>query len=228
MKQFSVFRYLKQFSLLIFLFAVVGALSVFFYGRSQQQYVASTVIRYTNDGAKQGYTPDGSPLRVEEIFSPAVVDAALADLGYESDIDFIRSNCYVEEVIPESRQKLNEALLEKGEEPNYIADTYRVYYVGDNDSGEEFAWNVLDAIVNNYYDFYAGKYVEKPLQNNGVSALSEGNYDFLESAQVLDDSVSEMLDYLLSKREDYPYFRSVETGYTYSDLCQIYSFMYDY
>ncbi len=228
MKQFSVFRYLKQFSLLIFLFAVVGALSVFFYGRSQQQYVASTVIRYTNDGAKQGYTPDGSPLRVEEIFSPAVVDAALADLGYESDIDFIRSNCYVEEVIPESRQKLNEALLEKGEEPNYIADTYRVYYVGDNDSGEEFAWNVLDAIVNNYYDFYAGKYVEQPLQNNGVSALSEGNYDFLESAQVLDDSVSEMLDYLLSKREDYPYFRSVETGYTYSDLCQIYSFMYDY
>ncbi|MBQ2201049.1 MAG: GGDEF domain-containing protein, partial [Clostridia bacterium] len=228
MKQFSVFRYLKQFSMLIFLFAVVGALSVFFYGRSQQQYVASTVIRYTNDGAKQGYTPDGSPLRVEEIFSLAVVDAALADLGYESDIDFIRSNCYVEEVIPESRQKLNEALLEKGEEPNYIADTYRVYYVGDNDSGEEFAWNVLDAIVNNYYDFYAGKYVEQPLQNNGVSALSEGNYDFLESAQVLDDSVSEMLDYLLSKREDYPYFRSVETGYTYSDLCQIYSFMYDY
>ena len=33
MKQFSVFRYLKQFSLLIFLIAVVGALSVFFYGR---------------------------------------------------------------------------------------------------------------------------------------------------------------------------------------------------
>ena len=228
MREFSVFRYLKQFSLLIFLLAVIGALSVYFYGESQQRYVASTVIQYTNDGAKEGYTPDGSPLHVEEIFSPAVIDAALADLGYQSDIDFIRSNCYVEEVIPENQQKLNEALLDKGEEPSYIADTYRVYYVGDNDSGEEFVWNVLDAIVNNYYEFYAGKYVEQPLQNNGVSVLADGNYDFLESAQVLDDSVSEMLDYLLSKRDAYPYFRSVETGYTYNDLYQIYNYIYNY
>ena len=228
MKEFSIFRYLKQFSLLIFLMAVIGALSVFFYGRSQQRYIASTVIQYTNDGAKEGYTPDGSPLNVEEIFSPTVIDAALADLGYRSNIDIIRSNCYVEEVIPEQQQKLNDALLEKGEQPNYIADTYRIHYVGDSESGEEFAWNVLDAIVNNYYEFYAGKYVEQPLQNNGVSVLSEGNYDYLESAQVLDDSVSEMLDYLLDKRTSYPYFRSVETGYTYNDLYQIYNFLYSY
>ena len=228
MKEFSVFRYLKQFSLLILLLAVIGSLTVYFYGRSQQRYIASTVIQYTNSGAKEGYTPDGSPLNVEEIFSPAVIDAALTDLGYESSIDIIRSNCYAEEVIPEEQQKLNDALLEKGEQPNYVADTYRVNYVGDSESGEEFAWNVLDAIVNNYYEFYAGKYVEQPLQNNGVSVLSEGSYDYLESAQVLDDSVSEMLDYLLDKRACYPYFRSVETGYTYNDLYQIYSFLYDY
>ena len=182
MKEFSVFRYLKQFSLLIFLLAVIGSLTVFFYGQSQQRYIASTVIQYTNDGAKGGFTPDGSLLNVEEIFSPTVIDAALTDLGYPSNIDFIRSNGYVEEVIPEKQQKLNDALLEKGEEPDYIADTYRVYYVGDNESGEEFAWNVLDAIINNYYEFYAGKYVEQPLQNNGVSVLSEGKYDYLESA----------------------------------------------
>ncbi len=228
MKEFSVFRYLKQFSLLILLLAVIGSATVYIYGKSQQRYIASTVIQYTNSGAKEGYTPDGSPLNVEEIFSPTVIDAALADLGYRSNIDVIRSNCYVEEVIPENQQKLNDALLEKGEQPGYVADTYRINYVGDSESGEEFAWNVLDAIVNNYYEFYAGKYVEQPLQNNGVSVLSEGNYDYLESAQVLDDSVSEMLDYLLSKRASYPYFRSVETGYTYNDLYQIYSFLYNY
>ncbi len=228
MKEFSVFRYLKQFSLLIFLLAVIGSLTVYFYGQSQQRYIASTVIQYTNDGARKGYTPDGSPLNVEEIFSPAVIDAALADLGYRSNIDIIRSNCYVEEVIPEKQQKLNDALLEKGEQPTYVADTYRVNFIGDNESGEEFAWNVLDAIINNYYEFYAGKYVEQPLQNNGVSVLSEGNYDYLESVQILDDSVSEMLDYLLDKRASYPNFRSVETGYTYSDLYQIYNFLYNY
>lgn len=228
MREFSVFRYLKQFSLLIFLFAAVGSLAVYFYGQSQQRYIASTVIQYTNNGAKDGYTPDGSPLNVEEIYCPTVIDAALADLGSLTNIDVIRSNCYVEEVISENQKKLNEALLEKGEEPNYIADTYRVYYVGDNDSGEEFAWDMLDAILNSYCEFYAGKYVEEQLQNNGVSVLAEGNYDYLERAQVLEDSVLEMLNYLLSKRESHPYFRSVETGYTYSDLYRIYNFLYNY
>ena len=228
MKEFSVFRYLKQFSLLIFLLAVVGSLAVFFYGQSQQRYIASAVIQYTNDGAKDGYTPDGSPLNVEEIYCPTVIDAAMTDLGYPTSIDVIRSNCYVEEVVSENRQKLNEALLEKGEEPDYISDTYRVYYIGDSETGRDFAWDVLDAVINSYYKFYAGKYVEEPLQNNGVSVLAEVSYDYLESAQVLDDSVLEMLNYLLNKRESHPYFRSVETGYTYSDLYNIYHFIYNY
>ena len=228
MRKFSILRYLKQFSLLIFLLSVIGSLAIYFYGKSQQHYVASAVIQYTNDGAKEGYTPDGSPLNVDEIYSSTVIDAAMTDLGYQSNIDSIRSNCYVEEVIPEAQQKLNEALLEMGEDPSYVTDTYRVYYIGDNNTDEDYAWNVLDAIIKNYYEFYAEKYVEEQLQNNGVSVLAEGNYDYIESAQVLDDSVSEILDYLLNKRASYPYFRSVETGYTYDDLYRIYNNLYDY
>ena len=228
MREFSILRYLKQFSLLIFLFSILGALGIYFYGNSQQRYVASAVIQYTNQGAKDGFTPDGSPLNVEEIYSSTVIDAALTDLGYQTDIDSVRSKCYVEEVIPEKQKALNEALLKKGEEPSYVTDTYRVYYVGDSDAGEKYAWNMLDAIIKNYYEFYAEKYVEEQLQNNGVSVLAEGNYDYLESAQVLEDSVSEMLDYLLNCRATHPYFRSVETGYTYNDLYRIYNFLYNY
>ncbi len=228
MKQFSILRYLKQFRLLIFLLSVIGALAVFFYGNSQQHYIASAIIQYTNDGAKEGYTPDGSPLNVEEIYSSTVIDAALTDLGYRANIDSIRSNCYVEEVIPETQRKLNAALLEKGEQPSYVTDTYQVYFIGDKNTGEDYAWNMLDAIIKNYYEFYAEKYVDEPLQGNGVSALAKGNYDHMESTQVLEDSVSEMLDYLLSKRAAYPYFRSVETGYTYNDLYRIYDFIYKY
>ena len=228
MRKFSILRYLKQFSVLIFLFAVIGALAIYFYGMNRQRYIASVLIQYTNDGAKEGYTPDGSPLNVEEIYSSTVIDAALAELGVQAHVDSVRSNCYVEEVIPEKQQKLNEALLEKGEDPSYIADTYRVYYVGDHETGEEYAWSILDAVIKNYCEFYAEKYVEEPLQNNGVSVLAGGEYDYIESAQVLEDSVSEMLDYLLDKRASHPYFRSVETGYTYSDLYRIYGFLYDY
>ena len=227
MRQFSILRYLKKFSLLIFLLSVIGSLFIYFYAKTQQRYVASTVIQYTNNGAKEGYTPDGSPLNVEEIYSSTVIDAAMTDLGYHSNIDSVRSNCYVEEVIPETQKKLNEALVEKGEQPSYITDTYRVYFIGDHATGEDYAWNMLDAIIKNYYEFYAEKYVEEPLQGNGVSVLA-GNYDYMESTQVLEDSISEMLDYLLDKRADYPYFRSVETGYTYNDLYRIYSLLYKY
>ena len=228
MRRFSILRYLKRFSALIFLFALIGSLVIFFYGKSQQRFVASAVIQYTNSGAKTGYTPDGSPLNVEEIYSSTVIDAALTDLGVQTNIDSIRSNCYVEEVIPETQKKLNEALLDKGEDPSYVTDTYRVYYIGDNDTDEEFARNILDAIIKNYCEFYAEKYVEEQLQNNGVSALKAGEYDYIESAEVLDTSVSEMLDYLLSKRAAHPNFRSVETGYTYDDLYRVYHFMYNY
>ena len=228
MRKFSILRYLKQFSLLIFLLAFIGSMMVYSYGKSRQQYIASAVIQYANEGAKEGYTPDGSPLNVEEIYSSTVIDTALADLGYHLNIDSIRSKCYVEEIIPETQQKLSDALLDRGEEPTYIANTYRVYFVGSSDTGEDFARNVLDAIIKNYCEFYAEKYVEERLQNNGVSVLSEGEYDYIESAQILEDSVSETLDYLLNKRASYPYFRSVETGYTYSDLCGIYQFLYNY
>ena len=64
MKQFSILRYLKQFRLLIFLVSIIGALLVLLFGISQQHYVASAVIQYTNSEAKQGYTPDGSPLLI--------------------------------------------------------------------------------------------------------------------------------------------------------------------
>ena len=228
MKKFSILRYLKQFSLLILLLSVAGALGIYRYGKSQQRYTASAVIQYTNKAANDGFTPDGSPLNVEEIYSSTVVDAALKDLGYETNIDSIRSNCYVEEIIPETKQKLMEVLLSKGEETSYTPNTYRVYFVGGSKTSENYAWNILDAIIKNYCEFYTEKYVEQRLQNNAATALETGEYDFFESVQVLEDAVSQMINYLLEKRTSWPYFRSIETGYTYSDLSNIYNYIYNY
>ena len=228
MKKFSVLRYLKQFSLLILLLSVVGALAIYRYGKSQQRYTASAVIQYTNSGANNGYTPDGSLLNVEEIYSSTVVDAALKDLGYETNIDSIRSNCYVEEIVPETKQKLIDVLLDKGEEVSYTPNTYKVYYVAGSETSENYAWNVLDAIIKNYCEYYTEKYVEQRLQNNGATALEAEEYDYIESAQVLEDSISEMLDYLNKKGTSFPYFRSITTGYTYDDLVNIYTYLYNY
>ena len=66
MKKFEILRYLKRFSILIFLVALAGAAAIYLYADGRQMYTASVIIRYTNDGISDGYTPDGSELDVNE------------------------------------------------------------------------------------------------------------------------------------------------------------------
>lgn len=56
MKKFEILRYLKRFSILIFLVSLAGAAAIYLYADGKQQYTASVIIRYTNDGISDGYT----------------------------------------------------------------------------------------------------------------------------------------------------------------------------
>ena len=60
MKKFEILRYLKRFSLLIFLVSLAGAAAIYLYADGRQKYTASVIIRYTNDGISDGYTPDAA------------------------------------------------------------------------------------------------------------------------------------------------------------------------
>ena len=77
MKKFEILRYLKRFSILIFLVSLAGAAAIYLYADGKQQYTASVIIRYTNDGISDGYTPDGSDLDVNEIYSSTVISQAM-------------------------------------------------------------------------------------------------------------------------------------------------------
>ena len=65
MKKFEILRYLKRFSLLIFLVSLAGAAAIYLYADGRQKYTASVIIRYTNDGISDGYAPDGSELELK-------------------------------------------------------------------------------------------------------------------------------------------------------------------
>ena len=223
MTQFNIARYLKQFRLLIFLLAVVGSLGIYTYARYKQTYTATVVIRYTNYGASKGLAPDGKPIDVQEIYSPTVVDAALKELDYDLSIDDVRANCHVEAVIPESDQTLIDALLEKGQESTYQPDTYRVSFQAER---ENYARDLLDAIIKNYCDFYTEKYVEQPLQENKAVVLADGSYDYVESVNILQSTIEEMMDFLSKKQYSQPRFRSVRTGCSFEDLYEIYSYLF--
>ena len=201
MKKFEILRYLKRFSLLIFLVALAGAAAIYLYADGRQMYTASVIIRYTNDGISDGYTPDGSDLDVNEIYSSTVISQAMDALGASGRLSTIRSNISVTPVIPEDQQTINDALLDKGEEVTYFPDTYKVSLVVDGALGAGYARNMLDAIIQSYCTYYTEKYVEQKLSLNPSSDLLDNGYDYYECIRILENDTTEMQNYLLSKRE---------------------------
>lgn len=154
MKKFEILRYLKRFSILIFLVSLAGAAAIYLYADGKQQYTASVIIRYTNDGISDGYTPDGSELDVNEIYSSTVISQAMDALGASGRLSTIRSNISVTPVISDEQQTINDALLDKGEEVTYFPDTYKVSLVVDGSQGAGYARNMLDAIIQSYCTYY--------------------------------------------------------------------------
>ena len=223
MKKFEILRYLKRFSMLIFLLTMAGAAMIYLYAQGKQQYTASVVLKYTNDGIKDGYAPDGSDLDVNEIYSSTVIAQAMDSLGASGRLTTVRSNCSVTPIISEEQEKINDALIEKGEEVTYFPDTSKVSLVVDGKMGGSYARNMLDAIMQSYCTYYTEKYVEQKLSLNPSRNLLDNGYDYYECVRILENDTNDMHDFLLAKRESYPNFRSSQTGYTYKDLCAIYS-----
>lgn len=214
MRRFNVLRYLKRFIWLIIVVATVGAISVFTYALQKQTYTASMVIRYTG-----GEIPED----MREIYSANIIDAALVELDIDADIDKVRSNFRVEPVIPEDDRTMIEALLEKGEEPEYVPDTYRIIYV---DTNRELARNILDAVMKNYYESYTEKFTEEQLPENRVSHLAGSGNDYLESAEVIEEALANMLTFLDRKQEAQSNLRSIHTGCSYQDLYEDFESIY--
>ena len=228
MKKFEIFRYLKKFSALILAIAVVGSVLIYIYGQKKQQYTATATIKYLHEGIKDGYAPDGTELDVNEIYSSAVVAQAMDSLGISGELNIIRSRCKVEEVIPDDEQALIDAKVKLGEESDYAPDEYKVSLVVDGAMGEDYARNVLDAIIQSYFTIYTEKYVEQRLTLNSSSNLLENGYDYYECIYMLENDTTDMIYYLSDKKKNYPDFRASTTGCSYEDLYDMYEELADY
>lgn len=228
MQKFDLLRYLRRFGLLVLAITVVGVALVYMYCRNNQTYTAKAIIRYTNDNINNGYNPDGTELDVSEIYSSSVIAQAIDSLGQDSSVNLIRSSCYVEGIIPEDEKTKSAALLDKGEEVTYVPDKYEVGLTVNGSKGSYYASNMLDAIIQSYFNIYTEKHVEQRLELNPSSGLLDKGYDFYECAYILENDTNEMLNYLKAKKDNYPDYRSSITGYSYADLCDIYQEFSDY
>ena len=225
MREFQILRYLSKGKFLIFIIALVGALAVYYYASSKQTYTAVTAIRYANDAIGDGLTPNGSELDVSEIYSSTVISGAIEDLGLNCTIDEIRSKIKVAPMISEDEEQKKATALDKGDEYTYFPTDYTITFEVDNEKSMDYARSVLDAVLKNYYRFYSERYVDQLILPNNAANIESNDYDYIDSAEVIRDSVEAIDDYLLQKRSMYPDFRASATGYTFSDLVQIYDFL---
>ena len=227
MREFQILRYLAKGKWLIFLIALAGALGVYYYADSNQTYTAVTAVRYTNDAISQGLTPNGSPLDISEIYSSTVISGAIDDLGLKCTVDDIRSKIKVEPIISDEEMSRKATAIDKGEYYYYFPTDYKITFEVGNDKSMSYARYVLDAVLKNYYRFYSERYVDQMILPNNAANISSNDYDYIESADVIRDSVEAIDDYLLQKKSMYPDFRASATGYTFTDLEKTYNFIND-
>ena len=225
MKEFQLLRYLSKGKFIILIVALLGAVAVYFYAGSQQVYTATTVIRYANGAITDGLTPNGEKLDVSEIYSSTVIKGAIEDLGLNCSVDEVRSKVKVTPIIPEEEEEKKETAISKGEEYSYFPTDYVITYEADSEKSMNYAGNMLDAIIENYYMFYSEKYVDQLILPNNASNISSNDYDYIECAEILQQTVKDIDDYLQQKKASYPDFRASATGYTFTDLENIYNYI---
>lgn len=222
MRKFQIFRYLQQWKYIIVLTAILGCMAVIWYGNKNQVYTATAVIEYTNSAAAEGKNPDGSEIDKREITSAAVITDAISDLELDTNVEAIRSKFDVQEIIPKDEEEKRIAALDAGNEYEYYPTRYQVSFNVGTDSGKDYARDVLDTTLTNYFSWYCQKYVDYAVFSNNAANVTTDRYDYIDCVDMLYDAVEEIRKYLAQKEEDYPSFRSAKTGYSFADLNDCY------
>lgn len=231
MKQFHIAGYIKKYQFPIVILSLLAGLFFYVYMQRQQTYSATAVISYTNDGAKEGLAPDGSLIDVSEIYSSQVMSKVFERMGLnysDYNLDELRSRVSINEIVSEEDKAVQEAKNEAGETVESKPTKYYVTFTAernDSDQPEEFARQVLDNMLDVYIQTYAENHINTSLAANDISDINERDYDYLEMAELLESSIDDALESVVTRYNENSSFRSAENGYSFSDLYQKFSFL---
>ena len=228
MKSFNIIRYLKKWWLLIALMSFCAGVFFMRYATSNQAYTAQSIIKYNYSQAEDGKTPSGGELDVSEIFSSSVVKQAIENLDLTVNVDTIRSGGTVTPIVPDDVAKTQAAKIEKGEDvEEYQSTEYLVTLSLSSNYDTEYARTMLDEILSCYFASFGEKYVDYYTIPNNASALDGHGYDYLEQAEILKNTVSEISSNLINCQKSHPEFISSHTGMSLSDLLDEYNYVGD-
>ena len=228
MKSFNVIRYLKKWWPLIALMSFCAGVFFMRYATSNQSYTAQSIIKYNYSKAEDGKTPSGEDLDVSEIFSSTVVKEAIENLGLTVNVDTIRSGGTVTGIVPDDVTKTQEAKIDKGEDvEKYHSTEYIVKLSVSSDYSTEYVRTMLDEILSCYFANFGEKYVDYSTIPNNAAALDGQGYDYIEQAEILNNTVAQITANLGNCQAAHPEFVSSTTGLSLSDLLDEYNYVSD-
>ena len=228
MKSFNIIRYLKKWWPLIALMSFCAGVFFMRYATSNQSYTAQSIIKYNYSKAEEGKTPSGEDLDVSEIFSSTVVKEAIENLGLTVNVDTIRSGGTVTGIVPDDVTKTQEAKIDKGEDvEEYHSTEYIVKLSVSSEYSTEYVRTMLDEILSCYFANFGEKYVDYSTIPNNAAALDGQGYDYIEQAEILNDTVAEITANLGNCQAAHPEFVSSTTGLSLSDLLDEYNYVSD-
>ena len=227
MEDFRVFRYVKKFLPAILIICLLASFAVYFGLSSSNQYVASEVIHFNDSAAEQGLTPSGDKLDVNEIKSSAVMSKVISrlNLSGEYSVDKLISRVTITDVPDEDKVAQKEAALEAGEEYVYTPSTFIVSFAATNSEGAAFARQLLDEILDVYFQVYSQNYLNVATANNNLEKIYDDNYDYIEMVELIDTNIESTLNNLYKRMDATPYFRSTATETSFNDLMEEFNYI---
>ncbi len=223
MTDFKILSYVRKWYIPIIILSILGCFLFSKYIGNKQTYNASVIISYTNSGASSGLTPSGDKIDVNELTASNIISGAISELGINQSIDFVRSRLSITEIIPDDEITRKDALLERGEEYEYFPTKYVIDFTVGSSFSEEYARRVLEAVIRNYIQYYGEKYVDLTITPDNVSSTASGAFDYLESVELVDSGLEDIINYLYQRRDAYPNFYCSSVGYSFANMLDLYS-----
>ena len=229
MEEKKIFKYIKRLLPFVFILSAVLSVLINISLTKERTYSASAVINYNYESAEQGTTPIDTDLDVNEIKSSSIMSKVIDRLslsdGYSADK--LSSRVTVTEVPDPDKEAQKEAKLKEGEDYTYVPTTYIVEFTATNSEGREFAQTMLDEILDTYFSVFGENYINVDHISNNIDKIYDNDYDYIQMAEQIDDTIEQTINTLYDRDSAYPYYRSTETGTSFGDLIDEFTFIKD-
>ncbi len=205
---------------------------------NKKQERVQAAVEFTFSGVEDGKDPAGNEFdAAKQLTSPVVLKNALESLGYDADtlsVDDLRDNISVKGIVPEdaidkllayksvfdtgNSNALNavQAMLNVSYHPTRYIIRFDPTNIGV--SGDEGV-QVLNAVLDAYKRYFYETYGYNKALGTAVLAVDYHDYDYERAIEVFDNSLESAQRYVNTlANEDSTGFRSVATGYSFTDL----------